>query len=133
MFEGGAHGNTAYDALLWDAGANDAIDVTDLFTDRYAALAHLDRAFCARLRAMQAERFGGEQIGEPWERCPLLHEQVIAPAAAPGGSFTAFKVVVPPYVAGPYSMGSFEIDLPVGAALIAMLRPEYREAFAVNR
>lgn len=132
VFEGGAHGNTAYDALLWDEGANDAIDFTRLFTDRYAGLAHLDRAFCAALRAMQAERFADQTIEDPWDDCPLLHALAIAPVAGARGSFSAIKVLVPPYIAGPYSMGSFEIDLPVDAALIAMIRPEYRAAFAAR-
>lgn len=130
-FEGGAHGNTGFDALLWDVARDDPIDVTALFTDRYLGLAHLDRAFCARLRTMQIERFEGE-VDEPWAECPLLHELAIVPAGAPAQPFTQIKVLVPPYVAGPYAMGSFEIDLPVDAALIAMLRPEYREAFAAR-
>lgn len=134
VFEGGAHGNSDYFSLLWDTVRGEAIPITALFADRYAALAHLDREFCARLRAMQAERFADMAIEEPWDECPLLHEMAIAPASASdGGPFSAFKALVPPYVAGPYAMGSFEIDLPVDAALIVMLRPEYREAFAVAR
>lgn len=131
VYEGGAHGNTAFDALLWDSELDGQIDFISLFTDRYAALAHLDRAFCARLRAMQAERFGDIEIDGPWAECPVLHEQAIVPAGAAGEPMTAIQVLVPPYVAGPYSMGVFEIAIPVDAALIDMLKPEYRAAFAV--
>jgi hypothetical protein len=115
-YAGGAHGNTEFASLLW------------VFTDRYAGLAEIDGAYCTNLQAMQRER--GLQDGE-WGDCPLLHEMTIVPVAVSDGApFTTIRVLVPPYAAGPYSLGPFEVDVPVSAALIALVKPEFRSSFA---
>ena len=129
IYGGGAHGNTGYGARIWDTAEDHAVDFAYLFTDRYAAYAIIDRAYCAQLAAMQADR-GVETDYSWWNACPLLHEQAIAPGSGSGGAFDTIHIVVAPYVAGPYVAGSFEISVPVTQALVDLVKPEYHDAFA---
>ena len=127
-YAGGAHGNTEFASLLWDVRNDRMITLPQLFTDRYAGLAEIDGAYCTNLQAMQRER--GLQDGE-WGDCPLLHEMTVVPVAdTDGAPFTTIRVLVPPYAAGPYSLGPFEVDVPVSDALIGLTKAEFRSSFA---
>lgn len=130
-YDGGAHGNTAYDARIWHLGADRSIAFPALFTDRYAAYSVIDADFCRLLAAMQRDRDIDVSGDDLWGGCPLLHEQTIVPQGEPGRPFTAIGVYVPPYVAGPYVAGSFEISVEVTPELVALVRPEFRDSFAV--
>ncbi|MBC2778222.1 polysaccharide deacetylase family protein [Parasphingopyxis marina] len=130
-YDGGAHGNSEFAARLWDVEADRGTDFPNLFTDRYAAYAIVDRAYCPQLQAMQAERGIAVDEDEFWGRCPLLHEQTIFPVGEEGGAFTHIAIRIAPYVAGPYVAGEFEIDVPVTQPLIDLLAPRYRDAFAL--
>ncbi|QLC21131.1 DUF4163 domain-containing protein [Parasphingopyxis sp. CP4] len=127
-YAGGAHGNTEFASLLWDVRNDRMITLTQLFTDRYSGLAEIDGAYCANLQAMQREH--GLQDGE-WGDCPLLHDMTVVPVAVRDGApFTTIRVLVPPYAAGPFSLGPFEVDVPVSDSLIALVKPEFRSSFA---
>lgn len=132
-YDGGAHGNTAYDARLWDIDAGRGLAFSDLFTDRYAAYSLIDKSYCAALAAEQAEREIDTAGDGLWDGCPLVHEQTLVPKGEPGGPLEVITVMVPPYMAGPYSAGSFEINVAVTPAIRALLRPEYRSAFAAQQ
>ena len=43
--------------------------------------------------------------------------------------FDHVAVIADQYVAGPYAEGPYEIALPITAAMIERLRPEYRSSF----
>jgi hypothetical protein len=129
-YSGGAHGNTSFASLLWDVTSGRAVMLTELFTDRYGALAEIDARYCSSLLDMQRERERGLQDGG-WGNCPLLHEQIVFPAAEPGEPFTQFQILIAPYIAGSYADGPFEISVPVTSALLALVRPEYRDSFAL--
>ena len=45
------------------------------------------------------------------------------------GKFDRLLLVASPYVAGPWVEGSYEIELPLTADLIAALKSEYRPSF----
>ena len=47
-------------------------------------------------------------------------------------SFDRLTVYAGPYVAGPYAEGAYEIDLAVDSAILAAVKPEYREAFSAR-
>ncbi|NNC73293.1 MAG: hypothetical protein HKN78_10530, partial [Sphingomonadaceae bacterium] len=64
-YSGGAHGNSDFDALLWNKRQDRQLSLLDLFTNRYAALALIDAQFCPALRAEQETRFGSE-VGGLW-------------------------------------------------------------------
>jgi hypothetical protein len=40
--------------------------------------------------------------------------------------------LVPPYEAGPYAEGAYEVTLPVSAAVVAAVKGEYRPSFEVK-
>lgn len=47
--------------------------------------------------------------------------------------FTRIGVLVDPYEAGPYVEGNYEVTVPVTAAVLKAVKPEYRAAFALGR
>jgi len=132
-FEGGAHPNHNYAALLWDKLKAREIAVSSLFTDdAFGALTR--RAYCAALDKERLERREGEKIGGEFDECPKYSELAIALSDKDhDGRFDAIAFGASPYVAGPYVEGPYDIELPVSQALIAALRPEYRASFEVQR
>jgi len=62
--------------------------------------------------------------------CPKYEELTVLLADADkNGRFDRIKVVADQYVAGPYAEGPYEISLPITAAMIDRLKPEYRPSF----
>lgn len=132
-FTGGAHGNTHYDVLLWDKTANTKRPALDLFADRAAATAHINATYCPLLDAQRAKK-REETLplqGEGWEvECPDASKYPIAPVDADSnGTFEILRALLPPYEAGPYAEGTYEVDIPVNDRMRTMIKPEYREAF----
>ena len=132
-FTGGAHGNSVYDALLWDRAAGRAMASADLFEDKGAAFAAMGPIYCAALDKQRAEK-REETLplsGEGWMvECPALAEQVIAPVDAnKDGRFELLRVLIAPYGAGPYAEGSYEVNVPVTPAIRQMVKKAYQAAF----
>lgn len=130
-YTGGAHGNTAFDALVWDVASDRPIGILGLFTNRYLGLSMIDEPFCVSLREQQVERMGEIAEDDFWADCPSLDQVAIAPTGSDNGPFTGFRVRVPPYIAGPYAAGSFDVDVPVTAEMLEQLKLEYRSSFAL--
>lgn len=130
-YTGGAHGNTAFDALVWDVETDRPIGVLGLFANRYLGLSIIDQPFCEGLREQQIERMGDISGDDFWGGCPPLNEVAIAPMGSDGGPFTSFRVRVPPYIAGPYAAGSFDVDVRVTSEILDALKPGYRDSFAL--
>lgn len=125
-FTGGAHGNVWLRAVIWDRGAGRRISFGELFSDEKAVMALLKPAFCKALDAERKDRRGG-QLGGSFADC-------LDPAAYPivpegEGEITSFRVLVPPYEAGPWSEGVYEISLPI-SLIRPFLLPRYAPAFA---
>ncbi len=133
-FTGGAHGMTVYDALLWDKSAGEAIDPTDAFTSKAAIDGAIKAPFCKALDAQRIKKRGGP-IGDEtamFNECIDPSPYSILFGSSNRRSFDRITVMVPPYEAGPYAEGTYEVDLPVTAALIAALKPRFRPAFSVK-
>ncbi|KPP89733.1 hypothetical protein [Erythrobacter sp. HL-111] len=132
LFSGGAHGNLAFDALVWDREAGAALDAMELFTSPEALAEAVRAPYCLALLAQQNERRGegSTEPADPFADCPALDELVIAPASVGGGAFDTLHLLAAPYVAGPYAEGPYTVRLPVTEAVRAAARPEYRAAFA---
>ena len=131
-FSGGAHGNTGYEALLWDKPASRRIPIESLFTDINAALEPMREPYCKALNAERLER-RGEYAGEAddmFNACPPFSDLVIVPLSVGNDGFDRLMFVAAPYVAGPYVEGVYEISLPVTQAGLAGIKPEYRTAFS---
>lgn len=132
-YSGGAHGMSTSDALVWDRQARKAIRPVDMFVSEGS----LDRAaqtrFCAEI-----DRQRQQKRGAPVTRSDEIFNDCIAPVAnstvilgsASKQAFDRIGFLVPPYNAGPYAEGGYEVTLPVDAALIDAVKPEYQRFFA---
>lgn len=131
-FSGGAHPNYAYDAVLWDKTANMRRAAADLFTSPDSLKTVILKPFCAELTRQRAKKRGGEKVGEaadPFNTCVDPLEQTVILGSKGGKSFDRIGFLIAPYNAGPYAEGSYEVTLPLSAAVLAAVKPEYRTAF----
>jgi hypothetical protein len=133
-FQGGAHPNTSYGALLWDRKQAREIKVTSLFLQAGAFPALTRIRYCAALDAERRKRREGEKLGGEFDQCPKFSDLAISPVDKNrDGRFDTIAFVAAPYVAGPYVEGEYEISLPVTSQLIAAIKPDYRNSFARQR
>ena len=132
FYTGGAHPNYVFDAMVWDKTANVRRNATDLFTSKAALSAAIRKPFCAELDRQRAKKRGGESLGggiSEFEQCiDPVGETVILGSAGRTG-FDRIGVLVPPYEAGSYAEGSYEVTVPVTAVVLAIVKPEFRPAF----
>lgn len=130
-FSGGAHGNSGYEALIWDKSGGRKVALDAVFTDLAAALEPMRQPYCDALNADRRER-RGEYIGEAddmFNTCPPFAELVLVPYASGAGEFDRIMILAAPYVAGPYAEGAYEISVALPAATLDGIKPEYRSAF----
>lgn len=134
-FTGGAHGMPFASSLIWDRATGRRIATGAMLDAR--ALAGAARAgFCKELDRQRAEKRGGPvdpgaDDGVPeFNQCVDMAEQEIVPISRSGAALDAFRVIIGPYIAGPYAEGSYTVDLPVTPALLAAVKPAYRGWFA---
>lgn len=132
-FTGGAHGNTAFQAILWDKAANKRRTATDLFTSPAALRAAVKKSFCAELDRERAKRRQGDEVWDdptdPFVACIDPLEQVVILGSKSHKGFDRIGFLIAPYNAGPYAEGTYEVTLPVTAAVLASVKPEYKAAF----
>jgi hypothetical protein len=134
-YMGGAHGEYGTKSLIWDTQAGKEIaDPLSLFSD---AMASFHKPYCAALDVLRADRSEGTwKVGDgrymgTWD-CPDFDSVSVAFSGAKGGKFTALHIVASPYVAGSYADGRFDVTLPMTKAMLAKVKPEYRNLFAVS-
>jgi hypothetical protein len=87
--------------------------------------------FCVLL-----DREREKRRGEPVKRddmfgnCPDYGEvTVLLRDSDKNGRFDHIAITADQYVAGPYAEGPYEISLPITAAMIERLKPDYRASF----
>ncbi|PKB19549.1 uncharacterized protein DUF4163 [Novosphingobium kunmingense] len=135
-FTGGAHGMPWSDGLIWDKAGNRRREALDLFVSPAALSAAIRRPFCAELDRQREEKRGepvkrGTSYG--FDECIDPVKSQIILGSGDRQHFTRLGVLVDPYEAGPYAEGNYEVTLPVTAALVKAVKPEYRGAFAPAR
>ena len=88
------------------------------------------------VEAVDAQRAGKRGVALPLSgddydtACPPLGDQVVVPVDSDGnGRFDLLRVLIPPYGAGPYAEGVYQIELKVDAATLASIAPYYRSSF----
>jgi hypothetical protein len=130
-FTGGAHGNGSTTALLWDRVWNVRIDLQQLLLAGKSWTGAIIQPFCVLLDRERVKRRGSPlEKGGMFNDCPAYKEVTVVIADKnSNGRFDHVQVTADPYVAGPYVEGSYDIDLPITAAMIARLKPEYRASF----
>ena len=135
-FSGGAHGNYTVDSLVWDKKAEEAMDAKRLFASAAALEEALGERFCEGLDRERETRRGtplaAEEDGNSFLDCPGIDELEILVGSSNRRAFDRLTVYAGPYVAGPYAEGAYEVDLPVDAAILAAVKPEYRDAFSAR-
>lgn len=135
-FEGGAHPNYWFNALLWDRKADTERKALDLFTSKEALSAAIRPRFCAEIDRQRAKK-RGEPVrrdgGDAFSECldPAAYTLILG--SSNSETFDRIGILVPPYEAGPYVEGDYEVTLPITAPVLALVRPEYRASFAVAR
>jgi hypothetical protein len=132
-YTGGAHPNSWHEALLWDKRAGGRRAPTDLFASASALSQALRRPFCAELDRQRAQKRGGEKIGGEFDACIDPVEQTVILGSSNGRTFDRIGILVAPYAAGPYAEGPYEVTLPVTPAVLAAVKPQFRQSFAAGR
>ena len=135
-FEGGAHPNHGFDALLWDKAAGQRRKNVDLFVSGKQLSAAIRNEFCRQIDKQRAEKRGepvDRNSDELFNDCIDPLESTIILGSSNRQTFDRIGVLVAPYEAGAYAEGSYEATLPVTPAILATVKPEYRASFSVKR
>jgi hypothetical protein len=135
-FTGGAHGNSGFDTLLWDKAAKVRRQPIDLFVSPAAFAAAVKAPFCDGLAAERKKKRGGETMGNDvpeFVNCiDPVKDAVVILGSSNGRTFTRIGFLIGPYSAGPYAEGSYEVTVPVTPAILSVVKPQFRSAFAAR-
>ncbi len=135
-YSGGAHGNRGYESLVWDRQENVAMEPFDFFRSQSALQNALGDRFCTALDSQREERRPEaveQQAGGVFNDCPPVSELTVLLGSSNGEAFDRLGLIAAPYVAGPWAEGTYEVTLGVDTAVLDAVKPEYREAFALDR
>ncbi|GAA0769800.1 hypothetical protein GCM10009076_31330 [Erythrobacter ramosus] len=133
VYSGGAHGNTGYETLVWDRQARKAFDSKTMFRSSKALQEALGDPWCKALKAERNQRLGEEYGDDSVFPCPPISDLEVQPTSSDGKSFDGLELLAEPYVAGSYAEGIYQVTLPVTPAVIAVVKPRYRAAFAPGK
>ncbi|NIJ17094.1 DUF4163 domain-containing protein [Sphingobium vermicomposti] len=132
-YTGGAHGMTGYKALLWDKVRRRETSFQAVMTSPTAFADAIHDRFCTGLDKARAAKRGGPiapRGDDPFSACIDPMKEVLTLTSKSGKLIDGVTVVIGPYSAGPYSEGSYEVFLPVDAAMRNAIKTEYQDAFA---
>lgn len=133
-YTGGAHGNSASGALVWDRERGAALKPADVFTSPKAMQDVLGAAWCKALAGARRAKMGGEgPFDESTFPCPPIADLTVLLGSRSKTAFDRIGLIADPYVAGSYAEGQYEVTLPVTPAVLAAVRPQYRGAFALTK
>ena len=130
-FTGGAHGSTGSGAVLWDRKLARELAVSDVLQPGTSWTGAIRQPFCTLLDREREDRRGEPvKADDLFGDCPQYQDvTVILSDDDKNARFDHVTVIADQYVAGPYAEGPYEISLPITAAMIERLRPEYRPSF----
>lgn len=132
-YAGGAHPNHWFDQMLWDKQAGKRRQPHELFTSKAALSRAIREPFCLEIDRQREER-RGEKVDrssdDPFSECLDPTDHAVILGSSNGAAFNRIGVLVPPYEAGPYVEGSYEVTLPVTAAVLAAVKPEFARSFS---
>ena len=133
VYTGGAHGNSAFDALVWDRAKGGAITPAGMFRSDAAAENALGAAWCKALKAEKIKRLEGDYADDGIFPCPPIADLTMLLGSSNKQAFNRIGLIAAPYVAGSYAEGPYEVTLPVTKAVLAAVKPEYKPAFALAK
>ena len=133
-FTGGAHGNTGFDAMVWDREGGRGYRALDLFESDDAFSTMMGEPFCDALNAERENRRGAPvpSDGEWPNDCPSIAETTVIVGSANGKTFDRLGFLIDPYTAGPYAEGAYDITLPVTPAVVGIVKPAFRASFSAR-
>jgi hypothetical protein len=133
VYTGGAHGNGAFDALVWDREAQAFFDPKALFRSEAALQDALGETWCKALKAERMKRLGEDYYEDSIFTCPAIADLTVLVGSSDKRRFDRIGLLAAPYVAGAYAEGSYEVTLPVTPKVLAAVKPEYKPAFALGK
>ncbi len=131
-YSGGAHGNGAFEGLVWDRKAKAAFDPKTMFRSQAALQDALGAAWCKALKAERTKRLGADYSDDGIFACPPISDLTVLVGSSNKRSFDRIGLIAAPYVAGSYAEGSYEMTFPVTPKVLAAVKPEYKAAFALG-
>lgn len=132
VYTGGAHGNSWFDALVWDRAAKEALAPQAMFSSITELGEAVREPYCAALDEERQARREDAGVSGIFDGCPELADLTLLLGSSTGEKFDRIGLLAAPYIAGPYAEGSYEVTLPVTEAVLASVKPEYRSAFEVQ-
>jgi Deacetylase PdaC len=134
-YSGGAHGISGRTSFVWDKKAGKLIDPSDMFVGAPTFDAVLQTRYCDALDIKRSEKRDGEKVDrsktDDWmQACPAPSNFRLILGSSNRKTFNRMAIYAGPYDVGPYSEGDYEIDLPVTADVIAMVRPQFQKSFS---
>ncbi|RJY09022.1 DUF4163 domain-containing protein [Aurantiacibacter aquimixticola] len=135
IYMGGAHPNYGFDAVVWDKEQGKRLEPAAFFTSLDALDNALGTRLCEALNAEREQRRGvpvAEGSDDDFDACVPAEETTLLLGSSGGRAFDRIGVQIAPYVAGPYAEGSYDFSFDVDDAVLAAVKPEYREAFAAR-
>ncbi len=135
-YEGGAHPNYGFDTIVWDKTNDVALEPIAFFTSPQELDRVLGERLCAALNAERQVRRGApveDGSDDPFDACVKPDEGNLLLGSRGGQRFDRIGIQIAPYLAGPYAEGAYEFAFAIDADLLDIVKPEYREAFAVGR
>lgn len=131
-FTGGAHGYTRTSTLVWDKSKARIIDGRTLFVSERALQRTLGARWCQWLRQERARRLNVDAVDDPVFPCPPIAKLTLLLGSSDQRAIDRIGLVADQYVAGAYVEGTFDMTVPVTPAVLAIVRPEWRGAFAAK-
>ncbi|MEP9401651.1 DUF4163 domain-containing protein [Sphingomonas sp. VNH70] len=130
-YTGGAHGGTASGGMVWDKRAGRRLDPRALFVSNAALQAAVMPAWCKWMVAERKRRVG---VGadQMFGKCPAIKDVTVLLGSSNGRAFDRIGVIADQYLVGSYAEGQYETTLPVTAAVLRAVKPEYRAAFVAR-
>lgn len=132
-FTGGAHGSTLLEALVWDKARAVRVDPRAMFASPAALQKLWGATWCAKLEAERTRRMQAAPGDRDIFPCPPTTALTLLPGSTDGRAIDRIGLIAGQYVAGSYAEGMYEVTLPVTAALLAIVKPDWRSAFAAGR
>ena len=129
-YQGGAHPNSAFQALLWDKTKNELIPTASLFAPG-ADMSGVNAFLCRQIEAARAQGLGAPVTqaasGFP---CPALKDSrlILIPSTL-DGKIGAIDALYAPYEVGAYAEGPYEARIPQ-SQLKGLIAPAYADQFA---
>lgn len=133
LYTGGAHGNSGFDALVWDREAGEALETRALFISDAALEDALGAGWCKALKVERQRRMGADFVDDGFFPCPDTTQLTVLLGSSDRKAFNRIGLIAAPYVAGSYAEGPYEVTLPVTARVLAAVKPEYKAAFALAK